>query len=110
MHCSLFIPDFFSAGNPAPPIRLAAAETLVARGRRKRRAPTAAEAWLLERFGANPLGLPVAPYTLLADGVAPEGNFWMRADPVHLSVGMDSLGLEAAALGLSRAEADALAA
>jgi len=111
MHCSLFIPDFFSAGNPAPPIRLAAAETLVARGRRKHRAPTTAEAWLLERFGAGRQGgLPVAPYTLLADGVAPEGNFWMRADPVHLSVNLDSLGLQASALGLSRAEADALAA
>jgi hypothetical protein len=111
MHCSLFIPDFFSAGNPAPPIRLAAAETLIARGRRKRAAPTAAEAWLLQRFGAGAQrSLPVAPYTLLADGFAPGGDFWMRADPVHLSVGLDSLSLEASALGLSRAEADTLAA
>src|SRR5262249_28187847 len=111
MHCSLFIPDFFSAGNPAPSLRLAAAETLIARGRRKRKAPTAAEDWLLERFGARKDGgSPVAPYTLLADGGAPGGDFWMRADPVHLDVGMNGLGLATAALDLSPTEADALAA
>lgn len=110
MHCSLFIPDFFSAGNSAPALRLVAAETLIARGRRKRKAPTASEDWLLERFGARKRdALPVAPYTLLADGGAPGARFWMRADPVHLGVGMNGLTLDAAPLELSRAEAEALA-
>src|SRR5262252_4592305 len=106
MHCSLFIPDFFSAGNPAPANRLACAETLIAKGRRKRKPPTAAEAWLLERFGASSQrGRAVAPYTLLADGGVPDEHFWMRADPVHLSVGLDGLGFDGAALELSLAGA-----
>ncbi len=111
MHCSLFIPDFSASESAAPEDRLASAETLIARGRRKRRSPAAPEAWLLERFGAQaPRGSPVAPYTLLADGGSPEGRFWMRADPVHLSVGLHSLGFDGSALDVSRAEADALAA
>jgi hypothetical protein len=110
MHCSLFIPEFFSAGSPAPANRLASAETLVAKGRRKRKPPAAAETWLFERFDARPQrGSPVAPFTLLADGADPERHFWMRADPVHLSVGLGGLALDGAALELTRAEADALA-
>ena len=111
MHCSLFIPDFFSAGNPAPANRLACAETLIAKGRRRRKPPIAAEAWLLERFGASPQrGWAVAPYTLLADGGTPEGHFWMRADPVHLSVGVGSLSLADASLEISSSEAEAFTA
>jgi len=110
MHCSLFIPDFFSAGNPASANRLASAETLIAKGRRLRKPPAAAEAWLFERFGARAQrGWPVAPYTLLADGGAPGNDFWMRADPVHLSVGVEGLRFDGAALDVTRPEADALA-
>ncbi|HXZ54416.1 MAG TPA: regulator [Burkholderiales bacterium] len=111
MHCFLFIPDFFSSRSGAPADRLAAAETLIARGRRKRTAPVAHDAWLFERFGiGRQRDWPVAPYTLLADGGAPGGHFWMRADPVHLSVGRDTLALDDARLDLSRAEAEALVA
>jgi len=111
MHCSLFIPDFFSSESAAPANRLAAAETLIARGRRKQAAPIAPEAWLFERFGVRKQrDCPVAPYTLLADGGAPGSHFWMRADPVHLSVGRDSLAFDGAALDVSRSEAEALAA
>ena len=111
MHCSLFIPDFFSSENAEPASRPAAAETLIARGRRKRKAPVAREAWLFERFGARRQhDWPVAPYTLLADGGAPGERFWMRADPVHLSVGLDTLALAGDTLDVSRAEAEALAA
>jgi hypothetical protein len=68
------------------------------------------EAWLFERFGvARQRDWPVAPYTLLADGGAPERHYWMRADPVHLQVGRDSLGLvDSAAFEVSRAESEAL--
>jgi hypothetical protein len=111
MHCSLFIPDFSASESAVPEDRLASAETLIARGRRKRGSPVAPEAWLLGRFGAQATrGSPVAPYTLLADGGSPEGRFWMRADPVHLSIGLHSLRFDGSALDVSRAEADALSA
>jgi hypothetical protein len=110
MHCSLFIPDFFSSTGAAPTNRLAAAETLIARGRRKRRTAIAHEAWLFERFGVQrERDWPIAPYTLLADGGAPGAHFWMRADPVHLNVGRDSLALDGATLDLSGAETEAFA-
>jgi hypothetical protein len=110
MHCNLYIPDFFSAEGLPPADSLAAAETLIARGRRKRMAPISPEAWLFERFGVTrQRDWPVAPYTLLADGGAPERHYWMRADPVHLRVGLDSLGLaDSAAFDVSRAESEAL--
>src|SRR6266705_1610105 len=67
MHCELYIPDFFPPEGLPPEDSLAAAETLIARGR------------------------------------------CMRADPVHLQVGRDSLGLsDSAAFDVSRAESEAL--
>ena len=111
MHCSLFIPDFFSTESVAPANRLAAAETLIAKGRRKHAAPITPEAWLFWRFEAHKQrDGPVAPYTLLADGGTPGIHFWMRADPVHLSVGSESLAFDGAALDVSRSEAGALVA
>src|SRR6266446_8598337 len=109
MHCRLFIPDFFSAEG-AEADRLDAAETLLAKGRRRRLAASSREAWLFERFAVpKQRDWPVAPYTLLADGGAPERHFWMRADPVHLRVGRDSLVLaDGAAFQASRAESEAL--
>jgi hypothetical protein len=109
MHCDLYIPDFFSAEGLTPADSLAAAETLIARGRRKRIAPVSPEAWLFGRFGVpRQRDWPVAPYTLLADGGAPERHYWMRADPVHLRVSRDSLSLADSAFDVSRAESEAL--
>ena len=110
MHFDLHIPDFFSAEGVPPAEGLAAAETLIARGRRRRIASVSPEAWLFGRFGVEKQrDWPVAPYTLLADGGAPERHFWMRADPVHLRVGRDSLVLaDGAAFQVSRAESEAL--
>src|SRR5207245_3584816 len=108
MHCNLYIPDFFSAEGLPPADSLAAAETLIARGRRRRMAPISPEAWLFERFGVpKQRDWPVAPYTLLADGGAPERHYWMRADPVHLRVSRDSLGM-GDTFEVSRAESEAL--
>jgi len=110
MHCELYIPDFFPPEGLPRADSLAAAETLIARGRRNRVALVSPEAWLFGRFGvAKQRDWPVAPYTLLADGGAPERHYWMRADPVHLQVGRDSLGLsDSAAFDVSRAESEAL--
>jgi len=108
MHYHLHIPDFLSAGDPIPP--LASAELLLARGRRKRLPASSLQAWLFERFAiSRQRDWPVAPYTLLADGGTPEGYFWMRADPVHLSLTRNSLALaERAGFEVSREEAEAL--
>src|SRR6266705_2470226 len=107
MHCNLYIPDFFSAEGFSSD-SLAAAETLIARGRRKRIALISPEAWLFERFGVpKQRDWPVAPYTLLADGGAPERHYWKRADPVHLRVNRDSLGM-GDTFEVSRAESEAL--
>jgi len=110
MHCALYIPDFFPAEELPSSDRLAAAETLISRGRRKPMAPVSSEAWLFERFGVTrQRDWPVAPYTLLADGGAPERHYWMRADPMHLRVDRDSLGLaDSSAFEVSREESEAL--
>lgn len=110
MHCHLYVPDFISAERAHADQRLAAAETLIARGRRRRMASIAPEGWLFERFSVpKQRDWPVAPHTLLADGGSPERHFWMRADPVHLRVGRDSLSLaDVTSLDVSRAEAEAL--
>lgn len=111
MHIHLLVPDFFSDEGVPPPARLDAAETLVSKGRRKRAPASSAQAWLFGRFQVpKQRDWPVAPYTLLADGGSPERHFWIRADPVHLRVGNNALVLvEGPALGVSRAEAEALA-
>ena len=112
MHCHLFVPDFFrfdDAAEAAP--RLAAAETLIAKGRRKEYPFESPEAWLCERFGVQrQRDWPVAPYTLIADGGVPGGNYWLRADPVHLQIDRDRLVLaDDSVFSVSREEAEQLA-
>src|SRR2546428_13969733 len=94
MHFHLFIPDFFSTEGEDSGDRLVAAETLFAKGRRRRLAASSPEAWLFERFAVpKQRDWPVAPYTLLADGGAPERDFWLRADPGHPRPGPATLTL-----------------
>jgi len=108
MHTHLLIPDFLTGAAAAD--RLVAAETLIVRGRRRRRAAISPEQWLFERFEVpKQRDWPVAPCTLLADGGAPDGHFWLRADPVHLRFNRDHLILaDSAVFDVSRAEAEAL--
>lgn len=42
------------------------------------------EAWLCQAFGIAKLA--IAPVTLRADGIDPENAYWLRADPIHLSL------------------------
>jgi hypothetical protein len=107
MHCRLFVPDFFrlvAASNE----RLPAAETLIAKGRRRVGALESAEAWLFELFGVSrQRDWPVAPYSLAGDGGAPGEHYWLRADPAHLLVDRDRLVLADTPV-VSRAEAESL--
>jgi hypothetical protein len=110
MHCHLFVPDFFRFSGAQDAGRLAAAETLIAKGRRAVLASESADAWLCRQFGvARQRDWPVAPYALIADGGAPGAHYWLRADPVHLLVDRDRLVLaDGGAFAVSRAEAEAL--
>jgi len=108
MHCHLLISDFLLSGDGRQ--TLASAELLLARGRRKRFPASSPETWLFERFSIpRQRDWPVAPYALLADGGTPEAHFWMRADPVHLSLTRNGLTLaDSSGLEVSREEAEAL--
>jgi hypothetical protein len=109
MHCHLLIPDFLPDEVTRSGARAAAAEMLIARGRRKRSAAVSHETWLFERFAVKKQrDWPVAPYTLLADGGSPGRHFWIRADPVHLRASHDGLILAGSGFGVSREEAAAL--
>lgn len=118
MHCHLLIPSLLPPGTqtqgndplhdaPAP-----ALEILLARGLRARSPHPDMESWLCETFGvARGQDYPLAPLSLLAEGIQPGGDYWLRADPVYLNVERDQLILtEASTLDLSREEADILVA
>ena len=109
MHVQLFAPGFFDRA-AASAARLPAAETLIAKGRRRTADYESPEAWLCARFGVErQRDWPVAPYGLLGDGGAPGDHYWLRADPVQLIVDRDRLVL-GDAVRLSREEAESLAA
>jgi hypothetical protein len=110
MHCHLLVPGIFAAAGAASGERCRAAETLIARGRRRHVAANSSEEWLFGRFQVpKQRDWPVAPYTLLADGGAPGKDFWLRADPAHLRADRDRLVVaDSAAFDVSRAESEAL--
>jgi hypothetical protein len=112
MHAALLVPDLVwphaalardcCAGLDAPALR-----RLAARGRMRRGTASRALDWIADRYGV-PAGTatgdraehartggdrPYAPYTLLADGIDPGTRHWLRADPVHLQPGRDTLVL-----------------
>lgn len=94
MNCHLLVPDLFwpaSAGNePYGGLELPALETLLARGRRVKTPGASLERWLAGQYRLAD-GLPLAPFSLRGDGGEPGGDWWMRADPVHLKVHGDRL-------------------
>jgi hypothetical protein len=107
MPTSVFIPGFLRRFEAQGRPRLPALERLVARARRL---PDAGS----RDFLAQCFGLPVipeAPFTRLADGAAPDGRYWLRADPVHLAPDRDQLVLmPGSMLQVTAEEAGALAA
>src|SRR6186997_3229744 len=69
-----------------------------------------AMAWLADRF-ALPSPIPAAPIALAAESAGATAGAWLRADPVHVSIGQASAVLETGSrLGISADEANALAA
>jgi hypothetical protein len=108
----LLIPDLLidsSAPEPVRGLRLPWVERWLARADIARVPLRGVPAWLGRAFGL-PDPPPVAAVTLAADDAPRPGN-WLRADPVHLRVGGDSLSLhDASGFEVTQSEASALVA
>lgn len=111
----LLVPHLFPNAHlleaAAQDLRLPALQTLLARGRRQSCPAGGVEAALCEALGiVRQQDWPLAPITLASDGGVAGDAYWLRADPVHLSVMRDRIVLaDSSVLELSREEADALA-
>jgi len=98
---------------PESELRLGGLELLLARGDFSHIAPASLEALLFENLGAEvPSGdLPVAAVTRVLDLGVVDQEWWIRADPVHLSAQRDALVLVPGALiDIRREEAESLCA
>lgn len=111
MQCTLFIPHLLPsgaiAGQAAGDLPLAALRKLLARSRHQCLAPVSPEAWLCQAFEVEKQqDWPVAPLTLMRDGVEPGTRYWLRADPVHLRLQRDQVLLaDCSMLGLTPQDA-----
>jgi hypothetical protein len=85
-------------------------ERLLARGRPKSGETSLAET-LCHAFGIpRQDDHPLAPVTATFDGLNANVGYWLRADPVHLQIGMRGMTLlDAHHIGLGLAESEALA-
>lgn len=94
------IPDLFLPGEIAAEVcaglELSALETLLARAQPERLPACTLEQWLCNAYGVADQA--VAPATLLAEGMAPETFYWLRADPVHLRLRHGQMILQTDAL------------
>lgn len=98
MHCTLFIPELFWPAHQAEEavrgLELPALTMLLARARSSRHPAVAPEAWLCQAFEVErQQDWPVAPLTLELDTQQSAQTYWLRADPVHLVLQRDHLGL-----------------
>lgn len=117
MHCHLLLPDLIWPERELRDIYrdldTPALERLLAKGRRQTEDADAesTEAWLCRRFGVDrQADWPAAPYCLLADGGAPGGQHWLRADPVHLRLEGNQLVLvDSGVFSVRQQEAEQLA-
>ena len=93
----LVVPDLFLpqqvATEACAGLALPALETLLARAKPAPLSTESLEAWLCGVFGVADQA--IAPVTLRADGLEPGASYWLRADPVHLSLQRDQLILQA---------------
>lgn len=112
----LLVPHLFPSARllevAAQDLHLPALEKVLARGSRQAFSDGGIEAALCQALGIDrQQDWPLAPITLQADGGDPGIDYWLRADPVHLSVMRDRIVLaDSQALELDQAEAAALAA
>lgn len=88
----LFLPQQLAAYASAD-LSLPVLEKLLARARVEPLKVDNLEAWLCKSFGVDEMA--VAPLTLQADGVQPGDAYWLRADPVGISMQRDQMVLQA---------------
>ncbi len=95
-HVHIVVPDLFLpqllAKDVCAGLQLPVLEKILARSKMALLSTHSLEAWLCEAF--NVPEAAIAPVTLLADGLPPEGGYWMRADPVHLRLERDQMILQ----------------
>ena len=105
----IVIPDLFLpqqlAAYAAGDLRLPALEKMLARAQPSTLNIDTLEAWLCDTFSVQ----AIAPLTLQADGVPPGDAYWLRADPVGISMQRDQMVLQGN-LDISVAEAAQLCA
>jgi hypothetical protein len=93
LHCHLLLKGVFPEMAVAAP-RLPALESMLAFSHARELTEGGADLWLCNHFGvARQNDLPVAPFAALGDGLAPGGQFWLHADPVHFHLLRDSITL-----------------
>jgi len=89
----IVIPDLFLpqelAAYIGTDLHLPALEKLLARGRSEALNIDSPEAWLCNKFGIDESS--IAPITLLADGIQPGSHYWLRADPVGITMQKDQV-------------------
>lgn len=87
----LFLPQQLAAYASAD-LSLPALEKLLARAQVEPLKVDTLEAWLCESFGVGEMA--IAPLTLQVDGVHPGDVYWLRADPVGISMQRDQMVLQ----------------
>lgn len=109
LQCHLLVTGLLPALAEAAP-RLPGLEAMLAFAGAQQLFEGGAEPWLCHAFGvARQHDWPVAPFAALGDGLAPDTQYWLRADPAHLQLLRDSLAL-GDGVDLTLEEAVALAA
>jgi hypothetical protein len=93
LHCHLLTTGVFAEMADAAPC-LPGLEALLAFSRKREVAEGGAEPWLCQAFGVKRQNdWPAAPFAVLGEGMAPGSEYWLRADPVHFLLLLDSLAL-----------------
>lgn len=95
-HVQIVIPDLFLPQSLAKDVcaglQLPALEKILARSRQQSLPTHSLEEWLCDAYAVPDLA--IAPVTLRADGMLPGDAYWLRADPVHLSLNRDQVILQ----------------
>ncbi len=88
----LFLPQQLAAYASAD-LRLPALEKLLSRAQLEPLKIDTLESWLCQQFGV--VNMAIAPITLQADGMQPTESYYLRADPVGISMQRDQVILQA---------------